>query len=69
MKKSQIEETIELTFTHNRNTVDVHLLDKEGARITTVKDQNADLFLSHFAYGECQCDDIETIKEYLSEIL
>lgn len=69
MKKSQIEETVKLTFSHNKNTVDVHLWDKDGAKITTVKNQDADLFLSYFAYGECLCDDLETIKEYLSEIL
>jgi len=64
-----IEETVELTFNHNRNSVDVLLWNKKGERITTVKNQDADVFLSFFDYGQYQSDDIETIKNYLSEIL
>ena len=69
LRNKWIEETTEITFNHNRNSVDVHLWDSDGERVTTAKNQDADVFLSFFDYGQCQCDDVEIIKSYLLKIL
>ena len=69
LKNKWIGQTTEITFDHNKNSVDVHLWNSESERITTAKNQDAEVFLSFFDYGQSQCDDVETIKSYLSQIL
>lgn len=68
-KTDLINSTTELTFKHNLRTVDVILWDSEGFKLTIVKNQDADIFLAHFDYGECQCNDIDIIVNYLNIIL
>lgn len=64
-----IEQTVEITFNHNMNSVDVHLWNSQNERVITAKNQDADVFLSFFDYNQHQCDDIKTIKDYLTKIL
>lgn len=69
LKNKWIQQTTEITFDHNKNSVDVHLWNSESERITTAKNQDAEIFLSFFDYGQYQSDDVEIIKSYLSQIL
>ena len=69
LTNSWIEQTAEITFNHNRDSVDVHLWNSENERIVTAKKQDVDVFLSFFDYDQHQCDDVETIKDYLTQIL
>ena len=69
LKNKWIEQTTEITFDHNKNSVDVHLWNSESERITTAKNQDAEVFLIFFDYGQHQSNDIETIKNYLLRIL
>lgn len=75
--KNQIELTKSLSFSHNKQTVDVHLWDVNGDKITTVKNSSSELFLEFFYYG-CtiyapfefgSMDDEKTMVDYLKEIL
>lgn len=75
--KTTIESVSSLSFSHNREDVDVHLFDKDGQRITTVKKVSADLFLEFFEYGTSiydpyfynSQDDESIMRSFLEKIL
>mgnify|MGYP001549931341 CR=1 FL=1 len=67
--KEIIENVQDLSFSHNRETVDVHVFDKEDSRLITARNISADLFLAHFDYGTTISDDREKNVEFLKLIL
>lgn len=68
-KEKMIKNVEDLTFSHNIETVDVHVFDAENHRMTTIKNISAKIFLSYFEYGECVSQDKEKNIEFLKHIL
>lgn len=67
--EQRIEKATELSFSHNRNTVDVVVFDNEGEVITKIRDCSAELFLEHFDYGMTICDDVAQIMSFLKAVI
>jgi len=64
--KNQVQD---LSFTHNRDSVDVHVWDSEGNKLTSVKNVSSDSFLSFFDYGTCISDDKNLNVSFLEHII
>ncbi len=72
-----IESVKSLSFSHNREDVDVHLFDENGKRITSVRKVSGDTFLAFFDYNTSiydpyfynSQDDEKAMKSFLEVIL
>ena len=70
MENSEIKKNVkDLSFSHNRDSVDVHVWDSEGDELTRLKNVSADAFLNFFDYGTCVSDDKELNVSFLDYIL
>jgi hypothetical protein len=68
-REERISKTKEITFHHNKNTVDCVLWDEENEHFCKIKDVDADIFLAHFDYGQGMSDDKNQIDVFLNEVL
>lgn len=64
--KEILERVQDLSFDHNRCSVDVHAFDSKNSKLITAREVNADLFLAHFDYGQTISDNREKNVVFLS---
>lgn len=75
--ESKIKDASSLSFSHNRDGVDVFAWNTEGEKIITIRNCSSDLFLSYFEFGTTiydpnsyqSLDNKETLSSFLKQAI